>query len=247
MNDFYERIEDYLDGVMDQAARQAFEAEAAADPALAAALAQVREARERLGRAWAGAAADATLRDTLRDIGRRYFHSSPKRARRMRIGRLSWGLAAGVVLVLLAWFLLRPPAHERLYAQYRVFPEAAFTVKSDILADTGLPDASIAFNQKRYQAALDALEKYRQANPDNLEVVFFTGLCRLELGQPAEARILFGQLTETPNAWREEALWYLALSYLRENDRVRCSDILRGIGPGSAHEAEARALLEALE
>lgn len=249
MNDLYERIEDYLDGTMNEPDRRAFEAEAGADPALAAALAQLREARERLGRGWAGEAADAALRQTLREIGGPYFQSAPAggTGRNAPVWRLAWALAAGVAVVLVAWFVLRPPAHERLYAGYRAFPPAAFTVKSDILADTGLPAATTAFNQQHYQEALTALQKYRQVNPDNLEAAFFTGLCQLELGQIPQARVVFSELADTPNAWRAEAVWYLALCYLRENDRVKCVETLQGIGPDSAHGADARALRAALE
>ena len=249
MNDWYERLEDYFDGVMNEHDRAALEAEAAADPALAEAMALVRETRERLGQRWAGESADAALRETLKGVGTVHFQSEDKhmpKLRRTPVLRLVWSIAAGVAFTLIAWLLLRPPAHERLYAEYRIFPEAAFTVKSDILADTGLPAATVAFNHQHYQQALEALQKYRQANPANLEVAFFAGLCLLELNQTADARIIFSELTVSRNAWREEAVWYLALCYLRDNNRAKCIETLREIKPEDAHGAEAQVLLDAL-
>ena len=60
----YTRIEDYLDNVMKEKDRISFEAEVRQDPAIAKALEQVREARDRLRRGWENDAADHTLHDT---------------------------------------------------------------------------------------------------------------------------------------------------------------------------------------
>lgn len=249
----YNRIEDYLDGALDAAAQQAFEAELATDPALAQALADVREARQRLRRQWEAADAEEALRDTLRQLGRRHFtghpdeSASPANTRPARRRRL-YGLlaAAAVVLLGLAWWFLRPPADERLYARYRQFPEAAFTLKSGTSPDTRLAAASEDFNAGRYEKALPVFQNHLSAQPDDDEARLFAGLCLLELNRPDDALALFRDISPG-SSWADEANWFRALATLRAHDRSGCAALLRAIPAGSAHYEEAQALLRALE
>ena len=88
MDDLYARLDDYLDDALPPSERAALDAQLAADPALASALAQLREARQRLGQTWANEAEETALRDTLRSTAKDYFKAQPARPRRHRHPRL---------------------------------------------------------------------------------------------------------------------------------------------------------------
>ncbi|MCC6463574.1 MAG: tetratricopeptide repeat protein [Saprospiraceae bacterium] len=244
MDELYARIDDYLDGALSAADHTAFEAQLASDAALATALAQVREARLRLRQAWTDEADDAALRNTLRAAATSYFKSQPAIRPASIRRRLWWAIAATLSLLAIAWWNLRTPAPERIYARYRHFPEAAFTLRAG--APQSLPAAESAFNQKDYAGALASLQAYLSTDPANLDALFFSGLCQLELRQYAAARSVFQQLQNSPNAWSDEARWYTALSHLREGNRPACAALLRQIPPDAAHTAEARQLLNDL-
>lgn len=246
MEELYSRIEDFLDNALTDAERSAFEADVQADPALAAALEQVREARERLARKWAQEDADIKLRAQLNELGKQHFGNTAqpdRKPHRLHIGRWWMAAAATVAAVLIIW-LAWPPGSDALYSHYRAFPEASFTLKSS--EKPTLDKASEAFNNKNFAAALSSLNTYLQQQPGDLEARFFSGLCQLELSRFSEAEATFREIIDTDNAWSGEARWYLALTYLRSEKIDACKAALQAIQQGGAHYGEARALLAQL-
>ncbi len=246
--ELYTRIEDYLDDTLDAAQRAALEADVQTDPALAEALAQVREARTRLARQWTQEDADRALTGTLQEVGRQHFTSNADAMSavvtpRARLPRWWPLLAAAACLVgLLIWFF-RPAQEANLYAQYRHFPEAAFVTRAtDDSAQTDLAAANTAFNAGRYADALPLLQHYLASHPKDLEKRFFAALCQLELGQTTEATTAFQQLRTAP-AYAEEATWYLALAFLKEKNNAQGGEILRQIPRSSRYYNEAQQLL----
>ena len=249
----YTRIEDYLDNVMNEKDRISFEAEVRQDPATAKALEQVREARDRLRRGWENDAADRTLHDTLQQLGAEHFkQAAPGKkggggGRLFHLPRVWWAIAAGVAGLVAAWLLLRPAGSEDLYARYRNFDEASFTLMGNDSAQQSRQIAAEAFNNKDYATASKALQAYLQTHPDELELQLYSGFCFLELGQYNKAISAFQKIRATPNnAWAEEATWYLALTYLRQNNRDQCAKTLRSIPKGSSRYEVGQQLLKAL-
>ncbi len=254
MEETYARIEDYLDDLLSPADRAAFEAEISANPELAADVEQVRQARERLARQWTQQADNTALTKTLQAIGQQHFSSTATPAPALTATRSAspgrWWLAAAAVaaaalIVWLAW--PKPELPTRLYAEYRRFPEAGFTLKGSENAAQSLQSAANFFNQKNYAAALDAFQQYFSTGPDNPEARLFAGLCQLELGKTGEAESTFATLRGSSNAWADEAAWYLALTYLRSKNLEQCAAALRYIQPGQPHADEAGRLLSRLE
>ena len=247
MNDIHTRIEDYLDGTLNAAERADFEAAARADPALAEALSLAREVRERLARQWGQEGEEAALRRTLKDLGKQHFGGGKARSPSpLRSTRTRWWMAAAAAVALVVW-LSWPPGADALYERYRIFPEAAFALKSsNASAAQNLDAAAKSFNAKDFAPALSALNVHLNATPDDLEARFFAGLCQLELGQFAASEATFRQIIFPENVWSGEARWYLALTYLREKKSEQCKEILGQIPSGGAHHAEAQELLKKL-
>lgn len=251
-NELYAKIEDYLDNNLSDMERQAFESDLRADPALASAFNTVKEARGRLGKLWSEEDADTALQRTLQQLGRKHFSASTQQSEKkssakiVRMPRAILAIAAAIALLIVGWLFLRPPGQEQLYSQYREFPEADFTLRGAPTIEGALQQGADAFNQKDYQAALQSFQVALRLKPEELEIRFFIGLCQLELKQYAAAVTSFQQISTTQNAWAGEAQWYLALSYLRQNQREACADALKQIGENSAHYSEAQQLLDNL-
>jgi tetratricopeptide (TPR) repeat protein len=243
MEERYARIEDYLEGKLDETGRLAFEAELLTDPDLAQALLRTREAHDRLARQWASESHEQALKQTLKNMGSRHFGEHATTRNPLR-AYLKWFLAAAAVLVALLVWLKWPSEQETLYAETRRFPAAAFTLRGN--TDQNLGKAAQAFNREDYPAALALLQNHLGNRPDDLEARFFAGLSQLELKRLEEAEATFRQLSAGRNAWAEEARWYLALTLLRKGKTGDCMDILQQIQPGGAHFAEAQTLLKAL-
>lgn len=248
--ELYTKIEDYLDDALDDQERQAFEAEVRTDPALAQQLAVVRETRQRLITQWANEPAETDLLETLQKIGSEHFKSGAGSGQTGAGGRLFrlppgwWAAAAAVAAtVIAAWFFLRPPSNERLYAQYGAFPEADFTVRGDSPATNDLSAAEAAFNRKDYAEALNLLQAYLAGHPEDAQARLHAGLCHLELKQYPEATAIFSEIGGSKNVWADEANWFLALTYLRQDKRNESARILKLIPQSSGRYEQAAELL----
>lgn len=251
--ELYTKIEDYLDDALGEQERRAFEADARTDSALAETLNLVREARQRLVAQWADEPADTALLETLKQVGATHFKSgtgsgqSGAGGRMFRLAPTWWAAAAALAAtVVAAWFFLRPPTNERLYAQYGAFPEADFTVRGDEPGFGDLSAAEATFNRKDYAEALRQLTAYLGNKPDDAQARLYAGLCHLELRQYDEAAAIFQQIGRSTNVWADEANWFLALAYLRQDKPADCRRILENIRPESGRYEQAASLLKEL-
>lgn len=246
MHDFYEHIEDYLDGVMNDQQRQDFERDAAQNPALATTLREVQETRKRLARQEQRQAEEAALKETLQTFGKQYFGETPPPPPAIRPKGTSWMwwlilLAALLTAVVLLW--PKSPPDARLYAAYRQFPNASFTFKGSVSGNL-LQQAEQHFNAHDYTAALEALQLHTNAHPSDLEARLFRGLCELETGQTEAAIQTFRSYNITGGVWVYEARWYMALAYVRQKKWGLSAELLLQITPGQPHYEEAQALLK---
>ena len=243
----YAIIEDYLDNTLDASSRATFEAEVLADPVLAALLTQMREARTRLARQWEQQDADRALSATLKEAGRQYVkgETEGQTASAPRLGLRRWwpvAAAAACLAGFLIWFF-QPVREIDLYAEYRQFPDAAFTTRAaNDPGQANLAAVDAAFNKGQYAEALLQLQERLVNQPKDLEALFFAGLCQLELGQTNEAAETFQQLSIMAS-YADESTWYLALTLLKEKKRTQCMEVLRQIPSDSRNYARAQKLL----
>lgn len=237
-------LHDYFNGLLSEEEARAVEARAAAEPAFGEefALRRQMEAFPRLE------AERNALLHTLKNAGADYFQenksqSSPTLSVVRNNTRRWMALAAALTLVAAAvWFFNRGDAPT--YRQYAQHPRLSLTVMGN--TEQARTDAETAFAQKDYARALSALDQVLAAEPDNIKAAFFRGICLLELDRSAEARQIFEVLAVGNSALREDAVWYVALSYLQENNPTECRNTLQKIAPGAAHYEQAQQLLKKL-
>lgn len=234
-------LDDYFNRLLSEDAARAVEERAATDAVFGEefALRQQMEAFPRLE------AERKALLNTLQNVGTAYFQEkkaqAPPAMTVTRNNTRRWmALAATLTLIAAAvWFFNRGTAPT--YQQYAQHPRLSLTVMGN--TEQARTDAEAAFAQKDYARALTALEQVLSAEPDNVKAAFFRGICLLELGRSAEARPIFSTLADGSSALREDAAWYVALSYLQENKPAECRAALQKIAPGAAHYEQAQELL----
>jgi tetratricopeptide (TPR) repeat protein len=66
-----------------------------------------------------------------------------------------------------------------------LLPARAFAQQEE--ADVLVARAILAYEEKRYQEALDTLQEALKADPQNADALYYTGLVRVALGQPEQA------------------------------------------------------------
>jgi hypothetical protein len=86
------------------------------------------------------------------------------------------------------------------------------------------------FSKGQYKRTLNRLEHILQTYPDDLNALFYAGLIQYNLDNAEQAFQLFKQCTEHKYSnFNEEALWYCALSRIRQKEKAQAIQILEKI------------------
>ena len=236
-------LDDYFNGLLAPDAAQAVEARAAADPVFGQEF-ELRQQMEALPRRTAARQAFVGM---LAQVGTDYFQEMPENQSSMtaKVTRMRWRAAAAslVLLAVAVWFFTTTGSPA--YRQYAQHDPPSFTVRG--AADQAATDAEKAFAEKKYAAALSALDRLLAVQPTDPTALLYKGICLIELDRAAEARVILAPMADGNSALRAEARWYVALSFLKEKNKVACRAELGKISPGEMRYEQAQALLEKLD
>jgi len=236
-------LDQYFNGLLTAEEQRAVEARTEADPVFGADF-SLRRKMEAFPRQ---EAAREALVTTLQSVGAEFFQSAQSDKPELRVSRNNlqrWiVLAASLALVAAAiWFFSQPGTP--VYEQYAQHPSLSLTVMGE--TEQAKTEAETAFAQQNYERAMLALEQVLMAEPDNLKARFYLGICLLELRRAAEARVIFEPIASGGSALREDAIWYVGLSYLQEQNMSACRATLEAIEPGQAHYPAAQKILRGI-
>lgn len=242
MEEHYEIIEGYLDRSLSPEVQKAFETRLVTDADFAREVKLFAAMRRGIAQRLQDEEKDQRLENELRAIGSVYFPPPVKKSFQMT--PRMWLMVAGIALVGMvgAWFVLSQ-LNKDLYTAYAQMPPAAFTTKGANPSEQQLPAAEAAFNKGQYNAALPLLDAYLIDRPNDTEIIFYRALCQLQLGQLTAAQSAFESISRGTTAFNLDALWFLALTYLRQKDKAACRDVLERIPPESSYYAKAQELL----
>lgn len=154
-------------------------------------------------------------------------------------------LAAAILLLLVSIPLIKTliSPSPTLYQKYAIHSQL-----SGELGDNEIPDITTAiysFNRSEYKSALVEFEKSPFKNVPNLKLA--KGICYLELGQFEKAKYEFNFLVQESALFKSKALWYLALTALKEKKYPECKNHLKRIDKESYYYSNAMDLLESLK
>ncbi|MCC6411918.1 MAG: tetratricopeptide repeat protein [Saprospiraceae bacterium] len=239
----FDLLDAHFNGLLTPEESQALLLRSQTDKELAVELA-LREKMERFLRSQKEKLA---LSDNLDTIGNDYFQEETEKIEPAMKAEINWhrrimAAAAMVVLLVAAWFVMRPEPIS--YQQFAQHEPLHFSVRGE--ADVLVTEAEKAFNAGDYGRALLALDKLLAIKPDNGTARLYKGICQLELHQPEVARTTLQPLAEGRSALRADAMWYIALGFLQENNLQQCKTTLQQLKSGDAHFEEALQLLKKL-
>ncbi len=185
--------------------------------------------------------------ETLHTTGKDFFQQEEAK-NPLKVSSVNWNrallVAASLSLLLVAtwYFGASEPPH---YQQYALHAPLAFTERGaqDALRSAAEKD----FSQQQYAQALQDLDALLQQNPDDLIAGLYKGICLIELNRTTEARNVLQPIAGGTSALRSEAQWYMALSYLKDNNPSPCKAALLDISAGADRYETAQKLLKKLE
>jgi predicted Zn-dependent protease len=236
----YEHIARYAEGEMTAEEKQSFEQALAADLSLQEQLVLYREVHGSLQQHFYKDEKQEQLENTLRQMRGEYFG---KKSKVVSINRyLRYAVAAAAVL-LVTLFLWKP--WQPLYDQYSDV-EMTNPAERGSTPDSLLEKAAVAFNDEDFTNAVIYLEQANKLQPGDSFTQYYYGLALLQKGEPGEARKILEPLHSGESAFKYEATFYIALSYLKEENKAACREWLQKIPADAAKHAKAKELLRKL-
>lgn len=183
----------------------------------------------------------ADFRQNLQNISREHFSQANQTAKVIRFQPWKYAVAASIVVFFGIWFLMRNDMPE--YSDFNQHEEASFVERGE--NDANLKAAQDAFNLKNYKEAVIELEALLKKE-NSVEIRYFYAISLLEQNQFVKAEKCFNDLKNGNSVYKEKAVWYLALSQLKQKNKEGCIKYLEQISEGSEDYEKAQKLLNDL-
>jgi len=181
------------------------------------------------------------LKPLLKELGSKYFsneefertgkkstsiplenkQSKPNRIRRL----LPFAALAAAAAVLL--FLFIPNQENKLYTQFFEPPAIDISLSNQTNPST-FDKANKAYKSKNYKEAVVLYNEYLLEDSNNPMALLFRGGAELALKQTDAAMLTFQKLVQNQK-YADIANWYLALAYLKKEDKERAKSNLKRI------------------
>jgi predicted Zn-dependent protease len=240
----FKDIARYEAGEMDAAAKAAFESSLAVDPDLQQQLALYKEVHHSLQQQFGTDPQKEQLQHTFSQLRKEYFQAPASAAKVFSLKRYlrpAISVAAAAIIAVCIW----QPWQPDLFTSYARTEMIANVERGDN-ADTLLQQATIAFNKADFTTAGTLLEKTIQLQPQHSFANFYYGVALTQLNQLDKARAVLTALYNGSSAFKYDAAFYLALGYVRENNKAEAKKWLRHIPQDAAIYGKAIELSEKL-
>ncbi len=236
--DDYKLIDQYLRGELDEAGQQEVKSRMDSDEAFAEELRFQQEVKSFAGH--------RTRRQALQEQLTQLNQKTEKEAKvipmRRRVFYIAGAAAAIALVIYLALPFLMPGT---LYDQFNDHQQLALQERGD--NTTLAQEAENAFNNGNYELAYAKLSELTQATPDDTRAQLALGITALETDKLVEAKTIFNTLSNGDSAVKDNATWYLALTYVKAEDYANARQTLERIPAGTFWSAKAQELLNKLE
>jgi len=266
-------IENFLNQEMDAADLAAFEKEMAADKDLAAEIdfhadvikgiegAAPLDFRKMVGNVHEEMKTEGFFSDTETDEVVENNTQQEATVRNISLFR-RLAIAASFALVLTAgWFLLNQPNNtpEQLFADnFTIHQDVLSMEVEDRLAETGFGTNKVtlnelqkginAYNEQDYNIAISTFNNFEGIAPEDALInyaKFYKAIALLKTEQVSTAQEVLERIIEQPAfPLIDDAKWYLALIYLKQDNKQGATFLLRTLSLSDAYKERAMKLLD---
>ncbi|MDI9309577.1 MAG: hypothetical protein QM535_05130 [Limnohabitans sp.] len=181
------------------------------------------------------------FKQNLQKISNEHFSQANQTTKVIRFQPWKYAIAASITLFFGIWFLMQNDMPE--YSDFSQHEVASFVERGT--NDANLKAAQDAFNLKNYKEAVIELEAILKKE-NNVEIKYFYAISLLEQNQFVNAEEYFNELKNGNSVYKEKAVWYLALSQLKQKNKEECIKYLKQIPEGSEDYDNAQKLLNDL-
>ncbi|WP_316817457.1 hypothetical protein [Pedobacter nyackensis] len=241
----------YLEGDMELQEKESFEASVQTDTELQDLLAEYKNVHQTLKMKIAPSEMDGQVEATLSSLNQQYFKGEVlaeavvKDAAKVFSIKpyLKWmSVAAILVIGLLVW----APWSANLYEKYAVSKEMSVVERGE--GDkNNLEIAADFYNAGNFAAASGVLQKEYELKPDNSLAAYYYGVSLVETDRIEEARTVLTKVFEGESIFKNDAAYYIALSYVKQKNNQEALNWLAKIPLGTSNYDKAQELTKKLQ
>jgi tetratricopeptide (TPR) repeat protein len=151
-----------------------------------------------------------------------------------------------VVLLIAAGLFIWAPWSSGLYEKYAISRVMPLPQKSAD-AQGNISKGAALFNEGKFDKSRKLLQAEYMLNPQNPVLSYYFAITLVETGKEYEARTIFMNLYKGETAFKHDAGYYVALSFLKEGNEAAAKEWLQKIPAQSANAAKAKALIVELK
>lgn len=231
----YELIEAKLDGTLNEEQLQALRELEAQDADWSLKVEEVKTLRQDLESYLVKAELDKFHEEA-------YPEKTPKTR---KLPQWIYAVAASITLILVGWIsfqFLFVESNEKLFTTYYETDPGLITAMSGTDSyefDRGMVD----FKEGKYEEALALWQPLLEENPTGDTLLYFVAMANLELENYSESQESLELIIKgNPSEFKQDAVWYLALLYLRNGQTEKAKGLF-----SNSNKPEAKEILEKLE
>ena len=186
-------------------------------------------------------AASTAFQNNLKNISKTYFEKQETPKKRFK----PWQYAMAATIALLIGITVFNNFSTPVYSDYSNYESISLTVRGE--QDALLNTAENAFNTKDFAKAEEAFKSLMVIEKDNVELQFYRAVSNLELNKFEVAESLLTSLSKGQSAYKNKAIWYLALSNLKQKEYDDCLELLKTIPEDADDYKKAQKLIKKLD
>lgn len=183
------------------------------------------------------------LEEMMADQRERWFQTKEGPNVRVSI----YVIITAIIAATLAGLLYLSPWHKNIYRQFSA-TEMLHTHREEAEQDTALllHEAAINFNKNHFKDAIQQLNQVLQQDSLNSIARYYRGISLIEENMLTDARTDLYFVFSSNSLYRYDAAFYMALSYIKENNKQQCLNWLLKIPDNVPVSRKAAKLKEEL-
>jgi predicted Zn-dependent protease len=238
MEDKFYVFENYLAGELSKKELTEFENLLQKDMELKKDFEQYKEVHHSLENSFKNQKELESFEKNLKNISHQYFNKETNRS------SFKWIYSAAASIAILLSFYLFYPSSEATYEEYIEYPTVNFVTRGS--EQKNLIDAQNAFNDKNFDNAIELLSKALNEDSTNTELKLYQGFSFIETNRYQKAETVLKPISEGNTSYKYTAIWYLALSNLKQEKHSECKELLMQLPEEFTQFKKAQKLLQNL-
>lgn len=243
----YILFESYLSEELSKEEKADFELRLQTEPEFNQAFNTYKELSSFLENKFENKAASEAFKENVKKISDKYFNQEETKLEQKpkpKVFQFYKYAIAACVLLFIGLFTFNQFSNPN-FSDYNSYETISLTVRGS--QNTLLKTAENAFNTKDFAKAEEAFSQLLKQDTANKEFQLYRGIALIELDKFNEADTLLEKLSKEDSAFKNDVIWYLGLSKLKQKDYEASLEILKTLPEDANNYNKAQKLIKKLD